>query len=227
MRPAGAGPLYLRRLGGQAEGDFEYVMDAAPAVLRLGDLRAQPLTTVARGAAQESFRLLFSLPFSQQNVDEFVEPPAVVVEAPAATAAPPAAGDAASGSASPSSWRRPVAFGLFAVGAAAAAGGTWAVTSALEAQERHEYEQAGVYNTNKLIERHNTWARTLYGIRAPRWPPGRCSCCGRGSPAATNPPSRWASRTAEAERRSSNGPVASEVRFLSSRRGSRFVLLQN
>ena len=166
MRPAGAGPLYLRRLGGQAEGDLEYVMDAAPAVLRLGDLRAQPLTTVARGAAQDSFRLLFSLPFSQQNVDEFVEPPAVVVEAPAADAAPPAAGDAASGpgSASPSSWRRPVAFGLFAVGAAAAAGGTWAVASALEAQERNEYEQAGVYNTNKLIERHNTWARALYGI---------------------------------------------------------------
>ena len=37
MRPPGAGPLYLRRLGGQAEGDLEYVMDAAPAVLRLGD----------------------------------------------------------------------------------------------------------------------------------------------------------------------------------------------
>ena len=38
------------------------------------------------------------------------------------------------------------------------------MASALEAQERHEYEQAGVYDTNKLIERHNTWARALYGI---------------------------------------------------------------
>jgi len=166
MRPAGTGPLYLRRLGGQAEGDLEYVMDAAPAVLRLGDLRAQPLTTLARGAAQESFRLLFSLPFSQQNVDELVPPPAVVVEEPAADAAPPAAGDAASGSgsASPSSWRRPVAFGLFAVGAAAAAGGTWAVTSALKVQERGETDQGHIYKSNNVIERYNTWARALYGI---------------------------------------------------------------
>jgi len=165
MRPPGAGPLYLRRLGGQAEGDLEYVMDAAPAVLRLGDLHAQPLTTVARGAAQESFRLLFSLPFSQQNVDELVvEPPAVIVEAPPETPPPPTASDAAPGSAPHTSWRRPVAIGLLAVGAAAAAGGTWAVTSALEAKERNEYDQAGVYHTNALIQRHNTWARALYGI---------------------------------------------------------------
>jgi hypothetical protein len=156
MRPAGDGPLYLRKLGEQAGGDLEYVMDAAPSVLRLEDLHAQPSTTTPRGAAQESFRLLFSLPFSQQIVDAFVERrPAVV-----ASSVAPFVADEPPGTAR----RRPVAFGLLAVGAAAAAGGTWALLSALDAQGRLETSQAGVYQANRTIDQRNDWARALYGI---------------------------------------------------------------
>jgi hypothetical protein len=153
MRPAGDGPLYLRKLGEQAGGDLEYVMDAAPSVLRLEDLHAQPSTTAPRGAAQESFRLLFSLPFSQQVVDAFVERRPTVVAAPSIADMP-----------SVRSRRRPIAFGLLAVGAAAAAGGTWALLSAFDAQRRMESSQAGVYQANQLIDQRNDWARALYGI---------------------------------------------------------------
>jgi hypothetical protein len=153
MRPLGDGPLYLRKLGEQAGGgDLEYLMDAAPAVLRLEDLHPQPSTTAARGAAQESFRLLFSLPFSQQVVDTYVEHQPNLA-APSVGDVPPA-----------SARRRPVAVGLVAVGVAAAAGGTWAVLSALDAQRRTEGSQAGTYQANQLIGQRNDWARALFGI---------------------------------------------------------------
>ncbi|HSY41924.1 MAG TPA: hypothetical protein VLA79_20445 [Polyangia bacterium] len=152
MRPVGDGPLYLRKLGEQAGGDLEYLMDAAPAVLRLEDLHPQPSTTAARGAAQDSFRLLFSLPFSQQVVDAFVERQPTLV-ASSVGDVPPA-----------SPRRRAIAVGLIAVGAAAAAGGTWAVLSALDAQRRTEPSQLGVHEANQLIDQRNDWARALFGI---------------------------------------------------------------
>jgi hypothetical protein len=152
MRPVGDGPLYLRKLGEQAGDDLEYLMDAAPAVLRLEDLHPQPSTTAARGAAQDSFRLLFSLPFSQQVVDVFVERQPTLV-APSVGDVPPV-----------SARRRPIAVGLIAVGAAAAAGGTWAVLSALDAQRRTETSQLGVHEANQLIDQRNDWARALFGI---------------------------------------------------------------
>lgn len=152
MRPVGDGPLYLRKLGEQPEGDLEYVMDAAPAVLRLEDLHPKPSTTAARGAAQESFRLLFSLPFSQQVVDAFVDRrPTVAL--PTVEEVPPG-----------SARRRPIAVGLIALGVVAAAGGSWAALSALDAQRRTEGSQAGVYQANQLIDQRDDWARALFGI---------------------------------------------------------------
>lgn len=152
IRPALGGPLYLRKLGEQEHGDLEYVMDAAPPVLRIGELLPQPSTTAPRGAAQESFRLLFSLPFSQQVVDAFVErQPAVLASSPPDQPARP-------------SLRRPVAYGLFALGGVAAAAGSWALVSALEAQRRTASSQADVYQANLLIDRRNAWAGALYGV---------------------------------------------------------------
>jgi hypothetical protein len=89
-------------------------------------------------------------------VDAFVERrPAVV-----ASSVAPFVADEPPGTAR----RRPVAFGLLAVGAAAAAGGTWALLSALDAQGRLETSQAGVYQANRTIDQRNDWARALYGI---------------------------------------------------------------
>jgi len=152
IRPAGSGPLYLRRLAEKADADLEYVMEAAPAVLRFEDLRPQPSSAQPRGAAQDSFRLLFSLPFSQQVVDAFVVRQPAIAEAPVA--------EHRSGP----SLRRPVGFGLLAVGVAAAAGGTWAVFSALDARAPATASQAQLYEANNRIDERNDWARVLYGV---------------------------------------------------------------
>jgi len=153
IRLASSGPLYLRRLDDRSgESDVEYVMDAAPAVLRFEDLQAQPSSTSVRGAAQNAFRLLFSLPFSQVNVEAFATSRRESGEAP--TADRPAA----------RSLRRPIAFGLVAAGVAAAAGGTWAVLSARDAEHRVTSSQADAYQANQLINRRNDYARVLYGV---------------------------------------------------------------
>jgi hypothetical protein len=153
IRLAADGPLYLRKLSEQSNGaDVEYVLDAAPAVLRFEDLLGQPSTTAVRGAAQNAFRLLFSLPFSQQNVDAFTVPrPQVGVVNPAEHR-------------QDRSLRRPIAFGLLATGAAAAGGATWAVLSARDTQRTEVASQADAYQANQRIDRRNDWARALYGI---------------------------------------------------------------
>jgi hypothetical protein len=150
VRPTSAGRLFLRKIG--PESDVEYVLEAAPAVLRFADLQPQATNIQNRGALQESFRLLFTLPFSQQVVDAFVEqrPPEVVaVDAPARPRR---------------SVRRTVGIGLLGLSAAAAAGGTWAVLSALSIKNEPGTTQSDAYQANQLIDRRNDWARALYGV---------------------------------------------------------------
>jgi hypothetical protein len=159
LRPGEGGPLFLRQVGG--EDALEYVLDAAPAVLHFEDLHPQPTTAEPRGAAQESFRLLFSLPFSQQVVDVFVER-RPTVDAPMADV--PAVEVGASNTRATSDWRRPVGIGLLVVGGVAAAGGGWAVASALQAQRESTSSQAESFRANELIDRRNDWARALFGI---------------------------------------------------------------
>jgi hypothetical protein len=145
IRLAAHGTTFLRR----ADAEVEYVMDAAPDVLRLRDLRAQPTTAAPRGAANESFRLVFSLPFSQQVVDSFVvAPPALALRDETPRAQP---------------YRRPLAIALAGVGVAAAAGGTWALLSAMEAQEKRS-SQRDVIQLNETIARRNDLARVLFGV---------------------------------------------------------------
>jgi len=153
MRVAGAGRLYLRQADDQAEGpDVEYVMESAPPVLRFEDLHAQPSATAVRGAAQDAFRLLFSLPFSEETVDTFVERRPEV--------APPSPGERPPGG----SLRRPVALGLMITGGAAAAGGIWALWSARDAEQGAASSQLDVYNANQVIARRNHWAGVLFGV---------------------------------------------------------------
>jgi hypothetical protein len=152
VRPASAGRLFLRKVG--PESDVEYVLEADPAVLRFADLQPQATNIQNRGALQESFRLLFTLPFSQQVVDAFVEqraPEAVASEAPDR---PRPRRDV----------RRTVGFGLLGLSAAAAAGGTWAVLSALSIKNEPDTNQSDAFQANQLIDRRNDWARALYGV---------------------------------------------------------------
>jgi hypothetical protein len=152
IRPAVEGPLYLRTDAERPDGgDVEYVMDAAPAVLRFEDLRAQPSATAVRGAAQDAFRLLFSLPFSQETVDAFVE------RRPDDT---PSAGDHPSGPL----LRRPIAAALLTASAVAAGVGVWAVWTADDQRQRAVSSQLDAYGANQLIDRRNDLARVAFGI---------------------------------------------------------------
>ena len=148
IRPANTGRMFLRRVGD----GVEYVMDTARPVLRFEDLRAQARSTQPRGAAHESFRLLFSLSFSQQVVDEFV------LRAPAQGPAP--GRDSSTGL----ELRRPVAYGLAAVGATAGAGALWAVLSARNIQRSAKPSQVEILEANRDIGRRNDWALWLSGV---------------------------------------------------------------
>lgn len=150
IRLASVGPLYLRLVGNGASD--EYVMDAAPAVLRFDDLRPGTVAAQPRGAANDSFQLLFSLPFSQAVVDAFVwHDPDIEVEASSVSTA--SRGRAL---------RRPIAFGLLTVGAVVAGLATWEVLSALDVEQQTTNSQVQSYNANRTINGKNDWARALY-----------------------------------------------------------------
>lgn len=65
--PTDMGPLFVQRV--QPEAEYKVEPNAA---VRLSALAPQPVRTRARGAAQESFRQLFALPFDHQVAQAFV-----------------------------------------------------------------------------------------------------------------------------------------------------------
>jgi hypothetical protein len=143
IRLASAGRLFLRRVGAVDE----YVMDAGPDVLRFDQLPAQQMQAQARGAAHESFSLLFTLPFSQHDVDGFVW------RAPSDDR-PRALGNLS----------RPAAIALVTGGAALLAGATGFQVSALGIQHTPATSQRQAFEDNDQIRSRNTWARWLGGI---------------------------------------------------------------
>ncbi|HEY0707146.1 MAG TPA: caspase family protein [Polyangia bacterium] len=149
IRQAGDQRLFLRRSGDQ----HEYIVEPGVDVQRFGALQMQPASVAPRGAAHESFSLLFSLPFSQKVVDRFVlrrlPKERTLVDQ---TAAP--------------SLRRPVATALLTAGAGFAVAGTWAVLSAMKLQKTTAVSQAERYELNQQIERRNSMARLFYGAGA-------------------------------------------------------------
>jgi len=146
IREPSVGPLYLRRTN-TAE---EYVVDAGPDVLRWEDLARQSPQTQPRGAVHESFGLLFAAPFSQANVDAFVEKEPATMDQPRAETR--------------SSWKRPVALGLVGAGGAALLGGTGFVLSAWFLKHESSRSQVQIVEDNRQIGRRNTWAKVSYGI---------------------------------------------------------------
>jgi hypothetical protein len=71
VRPGPTIPVYLRR----AEDDREFLITPAPEVIALADLAESEPRTRARGAAHESFSLVFSLPFDSAVVSDYRDPP--------------------------------------------------------------------------------------------------------------------------------------------------------
>jgi hypothetical protein len=80
VRPGPAVPVYLRR----ADEEAEYLLDPEPELLALADLSEQEPRARARGAAHESFSLVFSLPFDRQAVATYrpAPPPEAVPDSP-------------------------------------------------------------------------------------------------------------------------------------------------
>ena len=70
VRPGPAIPVYLRR----ADDEREFLVAPAPEVVALADLAQSEPRTRARGAAQESFSLVFSLPFDSAVVSDYRDP---------------------------------------------------------------------------------------------------------------------------------------------------------
>jgi hypothetical protein len=91
LRPLSAGRLYLRR----SSDDSEFVIPSTPQVVALADLSIQEPRMTTRGAANDAFQALFTLPFGQRVVDGFHLGP-VLPEA--TTSGVAAKGDAGGGS---------------------------------------------------------------------------------------------------------------------------------
>jgi hypothetical protein len=67
LRPPHAGNLYLRRVGA----DIEYVVPSGDNVVRVAELTPSEARSYSRGAAADSFELLFTLPFGRHDVDSY------------------------------------------------------------------------------------------------------------------------------------------------------------
>nr|WP_153866728.1 MULTISPECIES: caspase family protein [Myxococcaceae] len=70
VRPAGRGPLWVRRV----DDGTEYRIGDTPEVVHLAQLTAQPPRTASRGAAHEAFGRIFSLPYSRAEVERYAFP---------------------------------------------------------------------------------------------------------------------------------------------------------
>jgi hypothetical protein len=126
MRPAPNGRVYLRRV----DDDAEFAVPAAPSVVSLADLDGGPARVASRGAANEAFTSLFSLPFDQEAVESYVEPvpeswvPLVEADMPRDRVAPTSPPN-------PTAARRRRILGWTGVGLGAAALGAGAILSAV------------------------------------------------------------------------------------------------
>src|SRR5262249_18019377 len=80
LRPPPNGLVYLRG----AEEEKEFVVPAAPELLAMADLEESEPRTRARGAAQDSFNLLFSMPFDKTTVAQYTEPEPPAADTPVA-----------------------------------------------------------------------------------------------------------------------------------------------
>ncbi len=67
LRPPHTGKLYLRRLGA----DVEYVVPSGPDEVTVAALTPSDTRSHPRGAAADSFEMLFSLPFDRRDVDRY------------------------------------------------------------------------------------------------------------------------------------------------------------
>ncbi len=144
VRPGPTIPIYLRT----ANDDREYLVSPGPQVLALADLAEREIRTRTRGAAHESFSLVFSLPFDNAAVASYREPPP--------PSAPPPDGDDVRRS-SKAKLRKTLGLAALGVGAVGFGAGAYFSLSANAASDSPANEsQADAVARNTRISGLNT-----------------------------------------------------------------------
>jgi hypothetical protein len=146
VRPGPTIPVYLRR----AEDDREFLVSPAPEVLALADLSESEPRTRTRGAAHESFSLVFSMPFDSTVVADYRDPPPP-------SAPPPEAADDVSDR-SKAKLRKTLGLTALGVGAIGLGAGTFFSLSARAASSNSpaNESQADAVARNNRISTANT-----------------------------------------------------------------------
>jgi hypothetical protein len=155
LLPSGAGALYLRR----TSDDQEFEIPPAPDVINLADLSPRAPRAASRGAAHDAFSLIFSLPFDDAALANYVQPPVDLT-----LSRDPA--EAAAGPAVRPRWRRTAGLAALGVGAAATVA---AVVISISAHGLSEDAHRATSNQstamlNDQLSTRNTWAAVSYGV---------------------------------------------------------------
>jgi hypothetical protein len=150
VRPSPSLRLYLRNV----DEEHEYVVDPLPEVVALADLTASEPVVRPRGAANESFGMLFSLPFDARVVADFRE---TLARPPAP---PPVEADAHP---PPPSSRKVVGGVILGVGLAGlAAGAVLTVAANAEGNAPANESEAAAAGRNGRITTLNTGSAIAY-----------------------------------------------------------------
>ncbi len=143
LKPSNAGRLYLHRLGDEAE--FTIPTDAE--VVSLADLVPQEPHSRTRGAANDAFDVLFSLPFDQRAVQSLsLRPWRPLTPSESAPPLP--------------EWRLYTGIGLLGAATASAIGASASLISAhdLRASTTPSTPPSDLATINEKIHARNTWA---------------------------------------------------------------------
>ncbi|QDE86828.1 caspase family protein [Myxococcus xanthus] len=151
LRPPPRGPVFLRRMGNEAE----YPLPTAPDVVRLESLSAEAPRVASRGAAHASFQHIFTLPFGSDTVAGFefrAPPPLTLTEV--------------SDTGGRSSLRKQLGWGALALGVASAGVGMWATMEARDIRGSISpgLPQQEAATRNRRIRAYNTASGVLYGL---------------------------------------------------------------
>lgn len=155
LRP-GNDLLFLRRVGSKQDEEAEYAIPTGTDVVTLAELESAPPRVAMRGAAHESFSLIFSLPFDAGSVQnhrtELPRP-----ERPQREAREEAAH---------AGWRRPAGISVLGVSAAAAATGAAFLVSgeAIRSDGESGVSQRAIAERNERVADRRLGAYIAFGV---------------------------------------------------------------
>jgi hypothetical protein len=147
--------LFLRRVSPTAEDEVEYAIPPEPDVVAVGELEPAAPRVAMRGAAHESFKRLFSLPFDARSVAS---------HRPASQPTLPPSEDRTT--LEPQSWRKTAGISMLGLSAAAAATGVafWASSEAARNDSEAGVSQRDIAERNDRVADRRLGAYIAFGI---------------------------------------------------------------